>query len=101
MVVGFIGAGNMAAGMARGWASAEPHPEAMLFSDAGSGRAAQVAGEVGGEAVSSNREIAERADLVILAVKPKHLDEVAGELADSKAVLSILGGTSIEQLAQA
>jgi pyrroline-5-carboxylate reductase len=101
MIVGFVGAGNMAAGMARGWANAEPRPEAMLFTDAGSGRAAQLAEQVGGEAVSSNREIAERADLVILAVKPKHMEEVAGELAESKALLSILGGTGVEQLAEA
>ena len=100
MVVGFIGAGNMAAGMARGWANAAPRPEGMLFTDAGSGRAAQLAGEVGGEAVASNAEIAERADLVILAVKPKHMSDVAGELADSKALLSILGGTSVEQLVE-
>jgi pyrroline-5-carboxylate reductase len=98
MIVGFIGAGNMAAGMARGWANAERRPEAMLFSDAGSGRAAKLAEQVGGEAVASNSEIADRAELVILAVKPKHMEEVAGDLAESKALLSILGGTSVEQL---
>src|SRR4051794_16214177 len=101
MIVGFIGAGNMAAGMARGWAAAEQKPERMIFTDAGSGRAAALAQQVGGQAVSSNREIAERADLVILAVKPKHMDQVAGELAEAKALLSILGGTGVEQLAEA
>ena len=91
----------MAAGMARGWAAAEHKPERMLFTDAGSGRAAKLAEEVGGEAVSSNSEVVERADLVILAVKPKHLDDVAGDLAHSKALLSLLGGTGVEQLADA
>ena len=100
MIVGFVGAGNMAAGMARGWAKADHSPSSMLFTDAGSGRAAQLAQEVGGEAVPSNRDIVERADLVILAVKPKHLSDVAAELAGSKALLSVLGGTGVDQLAE-
>lgn len=100
MIVGFIGAGNMAAGMARGWSRAQHRPERMLFTDAGSGRAAELAQEVGGEAVADNRELAERADLVVLAVKPKHLSGVAEELADIEAVLSLLGGVSVEQLAE-
>jgi pyrroline-5-carboxylate reductase len=101
MVVGFIGAGSMAAGMARGWAAAERRPEAMLFTDAGSGRAGRLAGEVGGEPVASNAEIAERAELVILAVKPKHLEEVAAEAQGAKAVLSLLGGIPVERVAEA
>ena len=40
MIVGFAGSGNMAAAMARGWAGVEGGPEAMLFTDSGSGRAA-------------------------------------------------------------
>ena len=37
MKVGFVGAGNMAAGLARGWAAAKDEPgspEAMAFADA-------------------------------------------------------------------
>ena len=41
--VGFAGAGNMAAAMARGWARPSDGPEPMLFCDAGSGRAAALA----------------------------------------------------------
>ena len=47
MRIGFAGAGNMAAAMARGWAGAEQSPEEMLFADAGSGRATRLAEEVG------------------------------------------------------
>jgi pyrroline-5-carboxylate reductase len=64
MIIGFVGSGNMAAAMARGWAG---EFEGMLFSDSGSGRAKELAAELGGEAVS-NEEIARRADLVLLAV---------------------------------
>jgi pyrroline-5-carboxylate reductase len=101
MIVGFIGAGNMAAGMARGWAAAEHRPETMLFTDAGSGRAGRLAQEVGGEAVSSNAEIANRAELVILAVKPNQLAQVGREAAEAKVVLSLLGATPLERVAEA
>lgn len=102
MKVGFIGAGNMAAGIARGLAAAREEPgapEAMLFADAAPGRAQEVAGEVGGEAYESNRDLADAADLVVLAVKPNVLDEVASDLAESGTpVISILAGTSVERL---
>jgi len=88
MQVGFIGSGNMAAALARGWG------EPVLCSDSGSGRARALVDELGGEALS-NREVAERADLVILAHKPYQLDAVAGEVAGAaKAVVSILGRPS-------
>ena len=89
MQVGFIGAGNMAGALARGWG------DPVLCTDSGSGRAARLAEELGGEALSSNRELAERADLVILAHKPAQLAEVAWEAAGSaKAVVSVLARTS-------
>lgn len=98
MVVGFCGSGSMAAAMARGWA-AELEP--MLFADSGSGRAAELAAELGGEAVGSNAELAERADVVVLAVKPAKLADVAGELAAAEAVVSLLGATSLEEVERA
>jgi pyrroline-5-carboxylate reductase len=89
MQVGFIGAGNMARALARGWG------DPVLCTDSGSGRARELAAELGGEALSSNRELAERADLVILAHKPAQLAEVAWEAAGSaKAVVSVLARTS-------
>jgi pyrroline-5-carboxylate reductase len=97
MVIGFVGSGNMAAAMARGWAG---EFERMLFSDSGSGRAGALAGELGG-AVASNAEIAAQADLVVLAVKPAALERVAPELASAGRVLSVLGATSLERLSEA
>ena len=67
----------MAGALARGWAAAEHGPEAMLFCDAGSGRAAALAEETGGEAVETLAELALRADAVVLAVKPAALDRAA------------------------
>lgn len=98
MIVGFVGSGSMAAAMARGLRGAV---EAMVFTDGGSGRAAELAAEVGGEALATNRELAERADVVVLAVKPAALDAAAAELGDAKAVVSLLGATSLEKVAAA
>lgn len=91
MQVGLIGSGNMARALARGWR------EAVLCTDAGSGRARELAAEVGGEALASNAELAERADLVVLAHKPAQLEEVAREIAP-KAVVSVLARTPLEAL---
>jgi pyrroline-5-carboxylate reductase len=88
MQVGFIGAGNMARALARGWG------DPVLCTDSGSGRAQALADELGGEAVASNRELAERVDLVILAHKPAQLAEVAWEAAPvAKVVVSLLART--------
>lgn len=97
MVVGFIGSGNMAAAMARGWAG---EFDSMLFSDSGSGRAEQLAAELGGEA-AANGEVAERADLLVLAVKPAQLEAVAPGLAAAREVVSILAATPLQRLQEA
>src|SRR5262245_2121215 len=105
MKLGFVGAGNMAGGLARGWAAAvdEPGaPESMTFADADPDRARALAEEVGGEAVQGNLPLADGADLVILAVKPNVLDEVAPDLLQAGTpVLSILAGTTLESLHEA
>lgn len=99
MKLGFAGAGNMAGALARGWAAAERGPETMQFCDAGSGRAAALAEETGGEAVETLAELALRADAVVLAVKPAALDRAAQQLGGAAdAVASVLGATSLERL---
>jgi pyrroline-5-carboxylate reductase len=96
MQVGLIGAGNMARALARGWG------EPVLCSDGGSGRARALADELGGEALGSNVEVAERADLVVLCHKPAQFDAVRRELAGhAKAVASVLGGIDTETLRKA
>ncbi len=99
MRIGFAGAGNIAAAIARGWTSAEHGPEGMLFSDAGSGRAAALAAETGGEAVGSLAELGSRADAVLLAVKPASLETAAAQLEGTgDAIASVLVGTSLPRL---
>jgi pyrroline-5-carboxylate reductase len=96
MQLGFIGAGNMASALARGWG------EPVLATDSGSGRAAALVKELGGEALASNRELAERADVVVLAHKPAQTGRIAGEIdGAAKAIVSILGGVSLQELRDA
>jgi pyrroline-5-carboxylate reductase len=86
MQIGLIGAGNMARALARGW------HQPVLISDGGSGRAQAIVEEVGGERLS-NVEVAQRADIVVLAHKPYQLHQVAREIQDhAKVVVSVLGG---------
>jgi pyrroline-5-carboxylate reductase len=93
MQIGLIGSGNMARAMARGWR------EPVLYTDSGSGSAQALVDELGGERVASNRELAERADLVVLCHKPYHLDAVAEELSGlAMPVASVLGATSTAAL---
>lgn len=102
MRVGFAGAGNMAAAMARGWAGAEAGPEAMLFCDLDAGRARTLAAEVEGETSESLAELAAGSDVVLLAVKPAALEDVASEIVGAApALLSVMAATSTERLAAA
>ena len=93
MAVGIIGAGNMGRALALGLG------EPVLCVDPLDGRAASLAADTGGEALEGNRELAERADLVVLCHKPGQLEAVAGELGESDTpVLSILGGRTLSDL---
>jgi pyrroline-5-carboxylate reductase len=95
MKLGFLGAGSMASALARGLG--EP---ALVF-DVQQDRAEALAADIGGEAVETGAALAERADVVVLAHKPAHLEEAAeGVAGKAKAVASIVAATSIERLEQ-
>ena len=90
MQIGLIGAGNMARGLALGWG------QPVVCTDVLPERARALADEVGGEAVGSSAEVAQRADLVFLCHKPPQLQAVAGEVAPhARAVASILAATPL------
>jgi pyrroline-5-carboxylate reductase len=93
MQVGLIGAGNMARALARGWG------RPVLCSDPVAERAQALAAELGGEALASNAEVAQRAELVVLCHKPAQLHEVAAEIRPhARAVASILAGVPLADL---
>jgi pyrroline-5-carboxylate reductase len=93
MVIGLVGSGNMATALARGWG------EPVLCTDVLKERAQALATATGGEALASNAELAERADVVMLCHKPHQLDEVAGQIGGrAKAIASILAGVTVDAL---
>ncbi len=93
MAIGFIGSGNIARALARGLG------DPVLATDAGSGRAAALVAELGGEALASNAELADRAELVVLCHKPAQLAAVAAQIAPSAGrVISLLAGVRLEEL---
>lgn len=95
MRIGFIGAGNMAGAMARGMG------EPVLVSDSGSGRAAALAAELGGES-GTNAAVAAAADVVVLSHKAHQLEAVARGISGRvKAVASVLGGVTLAALRSA
>jgi pyrroline-5-carboxylate reductase len=96
MQIGLIGSGNMARALARGW------DRPVLCTDPVGERAWALAAEVGGEALASNAEVAQRADLVVLCHKPAQLEDVAAEVAPhARAVASILAATPLLALKRA
>lgn len=93
MQIGFIGAGNMATALARGWG------EPVLVFDAHRPRAEALVEQLGGEVMDSNAELARRVDAVLLAHKPAALELVADEVQGAaNSVISILGGVTVGAL---
>ena len=93
MKVGLIGAGNMAAALARGWG------EPVLRHGFRLRRAPALVEELGGEAAALQLELAVNSDVVVLAHKPAQLDAVAREAAPAaRAVVSLLASTTLEEL---
>jgi pyrroline-5-carboxylate reductase len=96
MQIGLIGAGNMARALARGWG------RPVLCSDPLAERAQALASEMGGQALPTNAEVAQRADLVVLCHKPAQIGDVAAEVAPhAHAIASILAATPLQALRSA
>ncbi|CAA9476147.1 MAG: Pyrroline-5-carboxylate reductase [uncultured Solirubrobacteraceae bacterium] len=92
--LGLIGSGNMARALAVGWG------QTVLATDSGSGRAAALVGEVGGESLGTdNAALARRAEILVLCHKPYQLDTVAAQAGGfTGLVVSVLGGVTLAQL---
>jgi len=98
--LGFIGGGNMAEAMIKGLISASfIEAKNILVSDVVASRLDYLHSEYKVKVTSDNRELVERSDVLILAVKPqlvKHILEGVREVMDPKKLLvSIAAGVPI------
>jgi len=105
-IIGFIGAGKMAAALARGFVdSGLVAPENLIASDpVPTGRKA-FGQAVGCETTDSNAEVLAKAKVIFLAFKPHQLDEATETVRDqfdgSYLVISILAGVRLAKLDEA
>ena len=95
--IAVLGAGNMGSALLRGiLASRWGRKGRLVASHPKSEKAAALRKELGIRVVASNREAAERADIVVLAVKPQILESVLAEIrptvSPSRLLVSIAAG---------
>ena len=101
MVIGFIGLGNMSSAMVRGIAAAQLEGVALCGHNPHPEKAKALAESCGLRLCASNREVLERSDVVVLAVKPQILEGVLEEiapLAAGKLFLSVAAGKELAWL---
>ncbi|MDO4553084.1 MAG: pyrroline-5-carboxylate reductase [Bacillota bacterium] len=108
MRIGFIGTGNMGTAILKGYVAACPEEaENVSAYDVDGDRLLTLARENGIRACVSPEELAEAADVVLLAVKPAQVEAILGGLAErfgpafvrgEKTLISIAAGVSLQAL---
>ena len=105
-IIGFIGAGRMAAALARGFVdSGLVAPENLIASDPVQAGRKAFGQAVGCETTDSNADVLAKAKVIFLAFKPHQLDEATETVRDqfdgSYLVISILAGVRLAKLDEA
>jgi pyrroline-5-carboxylate reductase len=95
--IGFVGAGNMAEALVKGIIAANIYARHQVFvSDIRPERVIFVANKYGLVVARTNAEIAERAETIVLSVKPQNMDEALQSIKDAvkkeNLVISIAAG---------
>lgn len=100
--IGFIGGGNMAEALIRGLIASGHKPKAIHVSEPVSARRRVLKRRFAVQVTDSNTDVAEAADLVLLAVKPQIMAAVLDELAavgrKRTLFVSIAAGVTLKQL---
>jgi len=102
--VGFLGAGQMATALARGWLAAGlVAPATCRASDPSADARARFQQQTGCPATADNRDAIAQSDVLVLAVKPQTLpallDEIRNQVTDRHLVVSIVAGVPLKRLA--
>lgn len=101
--IGFIGAGNMARSLAGGLLTNGWAPDRLLLSDPDAEQRRGAAQALGVQTFAGNHDLVERAEVLVLAVKPQALKEVAEAIAPTvqkknPLVVSIAAGIRVHDL---
>ena len=104
--IGMIGTGNMGSAILRGIVEAEyVKADRIIAFDTSNRRMRELEEDIPGVMLAQDcRELAEKSDLIILAVKPIYVKDVIDEISpylDGKAVLSIAAGWTVSMLEHA
>lgn len=104
-IVAFIGAGVMGGTMMEGMLENKlVKPEQIIAADPHQERGNDLVKRLGIRYTTSNVEAAEHADMIILSVKPQHLEralhEIRGRVDSTPLVLSIVAGKKIRGIAE-
>ena len=98
MKIAIIGCGVMGSALARHFSK----EHAVILCDQGHEKSAILAKELGAEVYARHTDAIEKADVVVLAVKPKNLDNVSQTtrpaFTKEKLILSVLAGTPLSLL---
>ena len=100
-IIGFIGAGNMATSLIKGLLASGKTPSKILAADIDEEKIESLYKNTG-IGIRSNQQIADQADLIVLAVKPQVIESVCLDInlpsVSSKLIVSIAAGTTVIQL---
>lgn len=98
--VGTVGAGNMAEAILHGLIEAGLPAESLTASDPVAARREHVAAHLGARTVERNADVAGAAEVVVLAVKPGHLEAACADLPRDGGPLyvSIVAGIRLDTL---
>src|SRR6266850_4711483 len=103
--LGFIGAGKLAGSVIRGLIRAKfCPPDEIIASEPNEQTRAALQKETGVTVATDNAEIAEKAEVIFIAVKPPMVLPVLAELKDKlqdKLVISLAGGVRISNMEKA
>ena len=103
--IGFIGAGQMATALARGFIGAGlAAADQLLASDVDEHARRRFTEATGARTVGDNLRVAAESDLIFLAVKPQQMADVAaglrGKLAPDRLIVSLAAGVRLATLAE-
>ena len=101
--IGFIGAGNMATSLVGGMIAKGIRPARIWMSDISSERLDELNRQHRVHVSTRNSELAERCDVLVLAVKPQVMADICAELrqqlgARRPLIISIAAGVTVSQL---